>query len=258
MPEDIFLTTNILLMILAVSVMGVSKGGFGAAGGVVAGPLMVLAAGPAAGIGIFLPVLLTMDVGGLYKYWGKWPKEALRPLFLAIVLGVVLGSVLFGILNITLLRLLVVGLIIGFFIFLALKPWLQKTASSRKEASGIHAWLWGVLAGISSFLIHAGAPPVQIYLYIRQFGRTEFHALTIVLMAFTNFAKLPLYLGMSLVTFDTLYVSAFLIPIALAAFVFGVWLHKRVSDRFFSSVILLALALTGMKFLYDSVQDIFF
>ncbi|MFL3648324.1 MAG: sulfite exporter TauE/SafE family protein, partial [Oceanospirillaceae bacterium] len=144
----------------AILIFGIAKGGFGNAIGVVAVPLMALAVSPLQAAAILLPILCVMDVFAIRKFWRQWDVTNIVIMLPAGCVGVLVGSLTFSYLNEGHVRLLI-GLLALIF---ALNFWLKSAGSIQKEPNYIKGTFWSVIGGFTSFGIHSGGPPVNIYL----------------------------------------------------------------------------------------------
>jgi len=72
-------------------IMGLAKGGFMGALGMLAVPLMSLVVPPIQAAGILLPILLAMDVFALWAYRRIWDAANLKILVPGAVVGVSIG-----------------------------------------------------------------------------------------------------------------------------------------------------------------------
>ena len=95
-----------LVAVVAVLIMGVSKGGFGSGMNVASTPLLALASNPILAAAIMLPLLNIMDLLGIRAFWRQWDIRTARSLLLPMIAGVVLGIILFTSVNADWLRIL--------------------------------------------------------------------------------------------------------------------------------------------------------
>ena len=90
----------------AVTLFGVSKGGFGAGFGIIAVPLMALIVSPVQAAAILLPILCLMDVFAIWVYRGRWVLPELRILVPASLIGIGVGTLLFEYMSPPIIRLI--------------------------------------------------------------------------------------------------------------------------------------------------------
>ena len=77
--------------VLAILLAGISKGGFGAAAGGLAVPVMSIVIAPPEAAGIMLPILCAMDLFGIHAWRGRWSVHHLRILLPGGLIGIALG-----------------------------------------------------------------------------------------------------------------------------------------------------------------------
>ncbi len=212
-------------------------------------PLMSLVIPPPQAAAIMLPLLVFMDLFGIWAYRGKWDKPNLKILLPASLIGVILGTATFRYLDISAFRLLI-GLIAVSF---ALNAWFNWSQRERPPAT--RSWrrggFWGAVAGFVSFVAHAGGPPVSVYLLPQRLDKTVFQATTVVFFTTTNLIKLVPYTLLGQFNTENLTTSLMLAPLVPVAMVLAIYMHTRVSDRLFYRVCYVLLFLTGCKLLYD-------
>lgn len=240
--------------VLAVLLVGVSKAGFGGATGLMATPLMALFIPPTTAAAIMLPLLIAMDGLALRAYWGKWDIRLLKGLIPGALVGIGLGWATFGLLDDARVALLL-GLLCIVFAIQALARQLRprRGATRVRPLSGP---FWGGVAGYTSFVSHAGGPPLTAHMLALGLDKTTFQATTVVFYAVINAAKLPPYAALGLFEPEAWLTSLVLAPAAPAGIWLGIKLHGMVSERWFSRIIIAALVATGGKLVFDGVTTI--
>ena len=98
--------TFYLASMLAILLAGISKGGFGAAAGGLAVPLMSIVIAPPEAAGIMLPILCAMDLFGVHAWRGRWSVPHLRRLLPGGLVGIALGALAFGLMSVNAIRLI--------------------------------------------------------------------------------------------------------------------------------------------------------
>ncbi|HSP58188.1 MAG TPA: sulfite exporter TauE/SafE family protein, partial [Halomonas sp.] len=187
---------------------GVSKGGFAGGFGTLSVPLMALAIGPVEAAGLLLPLLLVMDVFTVKAWWGHHDPAEVRRLVPGLAVGVMLGTLLIGSLNEDSVRFLLGMLSLVFAVYMLLRPAVSRPIST----------LWSLPAGIgcgfTSFLAHAGAPPVNLYLIPRRLSKEAFIATVAIVFATVNLMKLGPYLWLGEINLTSAWASLLLVPLA--------------------------------------------
>ncbi len=236
----------------AVLLFGISKGGFGGGLGTLAVPLMTLTVSPLQAAAILLPILCLMDLVSLWAYRNRWVWQELRVLLPASLLGIGIGTLLFEYMSANVIRLIVGSVAVSF----TLHFWITR---DRRRRVGLPDFprsagtVGGAVAGFTSFIAHAGGPPINMYLLRRPLNRTDFVATTVLFFAVVNYVKLVPYAWLGQLDADNLVTSAVLAPLAPIGVLIGVYLHKRVSDRLFFGVVYLLLFLVGVRLIYDGL-----
>lgn len=239
----------------AVLMFGISKGGFGGGLGTLAVPLMALVISPVRAAGILLPILCLMDLISLWAYRRKWIWTELRVLLPASLIGIGVGTWLFGYMSPAVIRLIVgiVALVFTAHYFVSRR---QRPLGDSRDFPQILGWLGGGTAGFTSFIAHAGGPPISMYLLRRPLNRTDFVATTVLFFAVVNYVKLVPYAWLGQLQSANLLTSLVLAPLAPVGVMIGVYLHKRVSDRFFFGVVYVLLFLVGLRLIWDGVANL--
>jgi hypothetical protein len=128
-----------------------------------------------------------------------------------------------------------------------------RSASSLANFPRAVGAILGATAGFPSFVAHAGGPPINMYLLRRSLNRTDFVATTVLFFAVVNYVKLIPYAWLGQLAVGNLMTSLVLSPLAPIGVLIGVYLHKRVSDRFFFRFVYLLLFAVGLRLIYDGL-----
>lgn len=239
-----------LTAIPAVLIAGISKGGFGGGLGVVAVPLISLFISPTQAAAIMLPILCFMDLFGSWSYRKNWSAANLKILLPAAILGIGIGTVTFQFLNDSFILLILGTIAIAF----TLNYWFGKKViepSLPKPSSG---GFWGMVAGFTSFVAHAGGPPLSVVLLPQRLNKTVFVGTTVIFFTVVNYIKLIPYTWLGQFQYENLMSSLVLLPCAFIGIKLGIWLHSRVNEVLFYRACFILLFLTGLKLTYDGVS----
>jgi len=235
----------IVLMIVAVLITGISKSGFAGGVGVVAVPLISLKASPTFAVAIMLPLLIVMDVFSLRAWWRHRVGTLLWLMFPPAVLGVAVGYLTYGLFDDDLLKVLLGIFSILFGLWGLLKPFRGRVMPT---------WIGGLcggIAGFTSFIAHAGGPPLNFYLLQRRLSKEEFLGTAVVFLAATNLVKLVPYGLLGLLSVENLTVALVMIPVAWLGVRLGLVIQKRLSGELFFRIILTLLMLLGIRLIVD-------
>jgi len=231
----------------AVLLLGVSKSGFGAGFGSLAVPIMALAVTVPQAAAILMPILLVMDMMGLAAYRKHFDWKLLRFLIPLGLVGTVVGTLSFRLLDAR----LVAG-IVGVFTlaFLAQRLLFPPRADSPPPPKWVGAVLTAT-SGFTSFVAHAGGPPINAYLIPMRLPPLAFTATMAVFFAVLNLSKWIPYAWLGLLDMRNMATSAALMPFAPIGVVVGVKLAHRIQPVLFYRLIYLGMLLTGVKLVYD-------
>ncbi len=235
-----------LVAVLAVLITGISKSGFAGGIGVIAVPLLALHIDPLRAAAIMLPLLIFMDFLSIRYWWGKQRNEILLLLIPAATLGIGLGYLLYDVLNPQLIKLLLGvmsvvfalwGLLKGLSFAVADMPWVGRLA--------------GFVAGLTSFVAHAGGPPVNFYLLPMKLSKEDFLATAVYFFAAINFIKLLPYAVLGQINTDNLLIALLLAPVAWIGVKLGLVIQKKISSELFVNLMFVLLLIIGLKLTYD-------
>jgi uncharacterized membrane protein YfcA len=233
----------------AVLLMGLSKSGFLMGFGSVATPLMALSIAVPQAAAIMLPLLLVMDATGVRQLWHERDRELLKLLLPAGLIGTVVGTLLFRLVPAKTVA-LVVGVITLAFLAQRLLFPPRRDAAPPGKAVG---FVLTVLGGFTSFVAHAGGPPIAAYTLPLKLDPIRLTATLAVLMGTINLSKWIPYAWLGLLDGRNLATSLALMPLAPLGVWAGVWATRRLPSRWFYRMAYAGMAATGCKLLYDGL-----
>ena len=112
---------------------------------------------------------------------------------------------------------------------------------------------WGAVSGFTSFISHAGGPPIMQYLLPQQMDRVRMVGTTVVYFSVVNFTKLVPYAWLGLLDTGNLRTSAMLLPVVPLGYWLGLKLLHGLNPRAFALVLNWLLLLVGIKLLWDAI-----
>ena len=237
-----------LLAIPAVIVLGLGKGGF-AGVGMIATPMLALVMPPLQGAAILLPLLIIQDAISVWTYRRAWSAWNLKVLIPGSALGMVAGTVFAGSVSNAAIELTIGAIGLAFVIYHWLGRWLVPALRAAADkphrppvALGV---LWGALAGFMSLLIQVGAPPFQIHILPQRLDKFTLVGTSVIFFAFMNEMKIVPYFVLGQFSARNFATSLALLPLAVAANYFGIWLVRRTpTERFYQIAYLLMLLIS--------------
>ncbi len=233
----------------AVLLLGVSKSGFGAGFGSLAVPMMALAVTVPQAAAILMPVLLLMDLLGMAAFRKNVDRRLLMFLLPFGLAGIVVGALLFKLLDAR----MVAG-IVGVFTLLFLA---QRLVSPPKPGSAPPPkWIGALLsitAGFTSFIAHAGGPPLNAYVIPLRLSPLLFTGTLAFFFFFINLAKWIPYAWLGLLDVRNMTTSLALLPFAPIGVWVGVRIAHRIQPVLFYRLVYTGMFLTGCKLVWDAL-----
>jgi uncharacterized membrane protein YfcA len=242
--------------LVAFSLTGISKGGFGGVA-VLAIPLMMLVAPGKLALGIWLPLLIFCDIWTIRLYLKEWSLRPIAVLAPWMCIGLAIGYVLLGRVDDRLMKLFVGFLSIGFVLLeIARIRILRYLASHQEREPWRPNWMtaapFGIVGGVCSMLAHAAGAITTIYLLSQRMDRRSFVGTSARFYIVFNVLRVPLYASPSIgvVTAEAMIKSLWLMPFVPLTVWLGSALNRRMSPTSFNKVIYILLALSGAYLLY--------
>lgn len=235
----------------AVTLFGLSKGGLGGVG-LLGMPLMALVMSPIQAAAIMLPVLMVQDVYTVWSFRRTYDGTTLWNLLPGALAGILAATLAAAWITPSQIKIGVGLLAIGFCLYV----WIGSRLAMASHAphSFVSGSVLGALSGFSSFVIHAGGPPFNVYAVRRGLSRDDFVGTSAVFFAVVNWLKVPPYFTLGQFTWDSLAASGVLIPVALAANALGVYIVRRISTVLFYRLVYAATFAIGLKLIWDGVM----
>ena len=231
-----------------VFVFGISKGGVPGPIAMLAVPVMSFAMSPLQAAGILLPLLIIMDFSAIYLYWKKWLNNIVKIIIPASIIGILFGTFTFQYTNENQIR-IVVGAISIIFVLVS---FIQRNNLLLKPTN-IKGYFWSSIAGYTSFLIHAGNPPINFYMLPLKLDKVSFIGTMTLAFLVINVVKLIPYYYVGLLAPSNLIVSLMLLPLAFVSVLFGYFLQKKIPEKLFFNIVYVLLFLSGCKLIYDGL-----
>jgi uncharacterized protein len=242
-----------LTAVPAVILYGFSKGGFAGAS-LLAMPLMSLVMSPVTAAAILLPVLLVQDLVTVAAFRKSWDGTMLAHMLPGAVVGIGLGSVTAALITADQIRIAVGLLAIAF----CLKAWWARRAArpTAQPHNILAATGLATLSGYSSFVIHSGGVPYNMYAIPRSPSPEVFAGTSGLYFALVNVMKVPAYFVLGQFTVENLWLSVVLCPIAILGNLAGIWLVRRVPVAAFFRLIYTLTFVVGLKLVSDGVWSL--
>lgn len=250
------------LVAVAVTLIGVTKSGFGAGMGLMVVPMTAIAlgmtpAGSEAALGLLLPLLIVGDIISIAQHHRHFAWDVLKRLLPGTVVGVVLGAaVLFAIKQQAGLVEALIRIEIGIecVVLVGLHWWRQSRGTQQKlmpePARGV---VTGTFIAISSTLAHAAGPIFAMYVLPLNRTRDAFVGTSALYFFMLNNAKLPAYFFAGQFSQVNWYGAAALAPLVLVGALLGFTFKKRMTDAMFTKVVYSITFVLGWALLIDGI-----
>ncbi len=236
-----------LSAIPAILLIGISKSGFGSGFGGLAVPLIALTVTVPEAAAVLMPLLFVLDILALRAYRDGYDKALLRQLLPWSLLGIGIGFLLFKYIDTH-----IVEGMVGIFALAFVAQRLLFPPSPHGVI--LPRWI-GVslttMSGFTSFVAHAGSPPLNAYLLPMRLAPVTFAATMAVLFFWVNLAKWVPYAYLGL--FDTrgLVTALVLMPFTPIGIWIGVRIARKISPQLFYFFVQTGMVLTGCKLVFD-------
>lgn len=241
----------------AIVIQGISKSGFAGGAGILSLPLMMLVMPVDKVAATLLPLLILCDLNAIYHHRHNKDWTQILRIYIPACVGIVAGAFVWwkigqdGVAFYSLLIKRMVGVIaILFGLYIIAKDrsmaWVSQHRAGKKTAV-----LAGVLAGFTSTIAHAAGPIVSLYMYSQGFGKSLFVGTVAWTFTLINLTKLPFYAYTGLIKTDVLLFDAWLVALIPVGSWLGHWMHHRVSEWWFSRIIMVLTLVAGVQLLFN-------
>lgn len=233
----------------AVLVTGISKAGFGTGAGIVAIPMMAQVMPISHVLGIMLPVLIAADVLSNLHYLREYEWRLLTWLLVGVLLGIGAGSLLlswvlgYSDADLRSILSLVIGVVCLLFVVLQTYRLTGRPVPTLPPHPLSSAAV-GTVAGLVSTISHSAGPIVSIYLLQYRLSKRKLVGTLLIYFLFGNLMKVPTFVTMGLINFQTLRDSIWFVPLLPVGTLLGAWMNQRISAGPFN-VLMYGIASVG-------------
>ena len=237
----------------AVLLVGLSKGGFAGGLGILGVPMMALVISPLQAAGILLPILIVMDMVGVWAYRKSFHIRNLAIMVPAAAMGILVAALTASYVTDSFVRLLIGTIAVAF----ALDHWIGRRATADpKSVSHWKGSTWGAVGGFTSFVAHAGGPPFQIYMLPQKLDKRLYVGTSVMFFTAVNLIKVPPYALLGQFEIANLSTSLVLMPLAPLGMWMGIRALNLIPEGPFYRFAYAALFLVGAKLLWDGFDGL--
>ncbi|THV42844.1 sulfite exporter TauE/SafE family protein [Glycomyces buryatensis] len=201
--------------------------------------------------GALLPVLILGDLFAIRFYSRHVEWRVLGRLAPWVVIGTAIGAVALWFADDSTMRVVIGAILLA---MLALQVWskLRPRPEEPKPPTGLArrsaAAGAGVAAGAATMMANAAGPVMVLYLMLSGFSKLRFLGTMAWFFFAVNLFKVPISVGLGLITWHTIVMAALLIPAVAAGALAGRALVHRVNQKQFE-IATLALSALGAALL---------
>jgi uncharacterized membrane protein YfcA len=199
-----------------------------------------------------MPMLIICDAIAAFlnrKYYDHSAVWSIAPFSL---LGVIAGTILFKFINLSLISIFIGSISLAYVVFNYL---LTKSKIKKIPFYGSKT-IWGTLAGFTSFVLHSGGLPMNIYFMSIYDRKVQFVAGLVFSMALINLFKLIPYFYLDILSFKSLLSYLLFSPIAVIGVILGHWMNSKLSDKSFFTIINFFIVVASLRLIYLGIVSL--
>lgn len=236
-----------------VFIIAISKGAFGGGLAILGVPLLSLVMSPLDAAIAVAPLICLMDLFAIGSFGRKtWSKPDLVWILPTLMAGIGAGYFFFTRVNPHL-----VAIVIGLVTLSFAGYWLlfsRNIDATRAPASPALASLAGLACGFTTFVAHAGGPPINMYLLRRGLDKSVYAGTSLVVFMTANWVKVIPYALLAYAKPATWLAALVLAPAIPFGVRLGVYLHRRIEQNRLYFWCYLLLAAASSKLLFDALR----
>jgi uncharacterized membrane protein YfcA len=223
-----------------------AKGGFGGGVSMLSVPLIAIAVPPVQAAAILLPILVVMDLFALKNFRSQCSIENLKIIITGSDICILLGTLNFRYFSADMIRIIIGAIAVVF----TLNYWFQQKVTKGSKPDFVKGTFWSTVAGFTSFGVHAGGPPISIYLLPQKMDKKVLMGTFAWFFTVANFLKLIPYTWLGLFDATNIMTSLVLVPLAPVGVALGYFLLNKVSVTTIYSVCYVFLFFAGLSLIY--------
>ena len=229
-------------LVLGAMIVGASKTGLPGAGAL-AVSLFAAALPAKESTGALLVLLILGDLMALmlYRRHAEW-RTILR-LAPSVIAGLVIGAIFLALVGDAWVK-RSIGVLLIFVVLLTL--WRRR--GNAVKPGRLASIGYGSLGGFTTMVANAGGAPLSMYFLASRFSASAFLGTAAWFFAIINIAKLPISIGLGIITVPTLWLDLILVVPVIAGAALGRYAVRKFSQKTFETVVIV-LTLVGALYL---------
>ncbi|UOQ86361.1 sulfite exporter TauE/SafE family protein [Gracilibacillus salinarum] len=235
-----------IIIIFSALLIGFAKAGVASMGILVVTIFMMLF--PAReSIGILLPLLIVGDLFAVIYYRRNVVWRYLFSLVPWVLIGILLGYGVLFFISSSQLKPLIGVLVLALIVLHISREKMGERFVELLPESRLFTFLMGITAGFATMIGNAAGGVMAIYLIVKGLPKKEFVGTGAWFFLFVNLVKLPFYLSLGIVTWETLSFNSKLIPAIIIGALIGVKVIKIMPQKVFQVLVLVFAALGAIR-----------
>ncbi|OHB58185.1 MAG: hypothetical protein A2Y12_07510 [Planctomycetes bacterium GWF2_42_9] len=215
--------------------------------GIIVVPLMATFFLARASTGLLLPILALADLFAVAYYHRHANWRIIMKLLPAAILGIAAGSFIIRRIDDETLR-PIIGIIV--LVMLALNYLREKHLKQDFSDSRMFAISMGFIAGITTQLANAAGPVMAIYLLAMNLPKFEFIGTGAWYFLILNWLKMGIFATEGRITTQIIAADIAMLPFIAAGAIFGIYILKKVPQKWFNIIVLVLAAAAAIKLLF--------
>ena len=237
-----------LIVSFSILLFAISKSGFSGGGlALISVTLLSITYGPLTAIAILMPMLIVCDVIALYLNRKFFEYKILWSIVPYSLFGVIVGTILFKFINLSMISIFIGSISL---LYVLLNYLIVDNSNLKKIPFYGSKSFWGALAGFTSFVLHSGGLPLNIYFMSIYNKKVQFVAGVVFSIALINLFKLIPYFYLEILNFEKLYNYLIFSPIAVLGVILGHWMNSKLSDNSFFIIINIFVVIGSLRLIY--------
>lgn len=237
----------------ATFLIALGKGAFGGGLAILGIPLLALVIDPIAAAIVTASLVSAMDLFALQAFPRRtWSLPDLAWLVPGLLAGLGIGFLVLVWVDPRWVALLIAVVTLWFTARWFLRD--RHRGATARPVEPVKALACGTLGGFTTFIAHAGGPPIAVYLLPRGLPKGVYAGTTVALFTLGNALKLVPYLWLGLRRPEVLWQALALLPAAPAGVLAGKFVHDRLDERRVYLACYVLVGAAGLNLLATSVR----
>ena len=233
-----------ICVVPAIIIFGIAKSGLGGSIALISIPLMTVVMPLGQALAVILPILILSDFIAAYRFRKEFDLGTLKLMVPFSAIGIFIGSITLSYFSEDLLK-FIIGLM-G-FLFSAHYFFIKKNKTVRIKKSFFKGGVCSIIAGFTSFSVHAGGTPTSVYLLPLRFKKEIYVGTRVIFFTFVNLTKFPFYIYLSLINFESFKQSMTLFPLSVVGILIGYQILKHIEENLFYNIIYILILISSAK-----------